>query len=90
MTVDPKVELSSLSQEISSGGRNVNVEIYRLEGESAWCLEIVDEFNNSTCWDETFETESSALVEAKKAILEDRISSYIGPEDGKSDGGKWK
>lgn len=90
MDDEPKLELSDLSQEITSGGRTVSVEIYRLKGDEEWALEIVDEFNNSTAWDETFPTESAALTEAKKAILEERVTSFIGPEDGKSDGGHWK
>lgn len=89
MSDEPKLELSPLSQEISSGGRTVSVEIYRLEGDASWTLEVVDEFNNSTVWDDTFVTESAALTEAKKTILADRINSLIGPEDGKSSG-RWK
>tara|TARA_Y100000589_G_C26841471_1_gene502155 strand:- start:246 stop:518 length:273 start_codon:yes stop_codon:yes gene_type:complete len=90
MDDEPKLELSDLSQEITSGERTVSVEIYRLEGDVEWALEIVDEFNNSTVWDDTFPTESAALTEAKKAILEERVTSFIGPENGKSDGGHWK
>lgn len=89
MNDEPKIELSPLSQEISSGGKTVTVEIYRLEGESSWALEVVDEFNNSTVWDDTFESDAAALIEAKKTILAERVDSLIGPEDGKSDG-KWK
>ncbi|MFT7513526.1 MAG: hypothetical protein ACI9QL_002739 [Candidatus Omnitrophota bacterium] len=89
MNEEPKLEVSPLSQEISTGGRTVCVEIYRLEGEIPWSLEVVDEHNNSTVWDDTFETESSALTEAKKTILAEGVSTLIGPEDGKSDG-KWK
>jgi len=89
MSEEPILINSELSQEISSGGRTVMVEIYKLEHEKSWALEIVDEYNNSTVWDEPFETESAALVEAKKAILENTISDYVGPEDGKSNG-KWK
>ena len=73
---------SQLSQEISSGGQAVLVEIYRLEDEKDWALEVVDEFNNSTVWDEAFPTETAALTEVKKAILEDGIYSLIGPESG--------
>ena len=87
MSLEPKLEISDLSQSISSGGRTVNIQIYRLEGESMWWLEIEDEFNNSTCWDDPFPTESAALTEAKKTILAEGIQSLIGPEDGK---GKWK
>jgi len=89
MIVDKKLEHSELSQSISSGGRTVRVEIYRLEGDPKWTLEIEDEYNNSTVWDEEFETDSAALVEAKKSILEEKITKFIGPEDGKSDG-KWR
>lgn len=86
MNDEPKLETSQLSQEISSGGRTVSVQIYRLEGEENWALEIEDEYNNSTVWDDTFETESAALTEAKKTILAEGVNSLVGPEDGKSDG----
>ena len=89
MNEEPKLDVSSLSQEVSSGGRTVSVEIYRLEGERSWVLEVVDEHNNSTVWDGTFESDAAALTEAKKVILAEGISTLIGPEDGKNDG-KWK
>lgn len=89
MNNEPNIVVSPLSQSISSGGKTVSIEIYRLENESAWTLEIVDEFNNSTVWDDPFKTDSEALVEAKKTILAEGVNTLIGPEDGKSDG-KWK
>ena len=90
MSEEPKLIISELSTELSSGGRTVNVEIYRLEHEKEWALEITDEFNNSTVWDDVFKTESAALTEAKKAILEEGVNTFIGPEDGKGDGSVWK
>ena len=87
MNEEPELIISELSQELSSGGRTVKVEIYRLENDKKWTLEIEDEFNNSTVWDETFETESAALIEAKKSILSEGVRTFIGPEDGK---GEWK
>jgi hypothetical protein len=89
MNEEPKLETSSLSQEISSGNKTVRVDIYRMEGDPQWALEVVDEFNNSTVWDATFETEIAALTEAKKTILAEGIKSLVGPEDGKSSG-LWK
>ena len=86
MNEEPNLEISPLSQELTSGGRTVSVEIFRLEGELGWALEVVDEHNNSTVWDDTFETDSAALTEAKKTILAEGVSSLIGPEDGK---GEW-
>ena len=90
MNDEPNLEVSPLSTEVSSGGRTVSVEIFRLEGETSWALEVVDEYNNSTVWDDAFETESSALTEAKMTILSEGIRALVGPEDGKSDGNKWK
>ncbi len=85
---DFELEVSPLCQSISSGGKSVQVNIYKGE-EGKWILEVADEFGNSTVWDDLFDTDSAALTEAKKAILEDRITSFIGPEDGKG-GGDWK
>ena len=87
MSEEQQLEISPLSQNISSAGRTVNVEIYRFEGESSWVLEVEDEFNNSTVWDATFESDSAALTEVKKTILAEGIDSLIGPESGK---GEWK
>ncbi len=87
MNEEPEIEISPLSQKISSGGRTVSVEIYRLEGEKSWALEVVDEYNNSTVWDDTFDSDSAALTEAKKTILAEGVNHLIGPVGGK---GEWK
>lgn len=83
----PKLEISPLSQSVSSGGRTVQVEIYRLEGETEWVLEVEDEYNNSTVWDDKFPSDAAALTEAKKTILSEGVNSLIGPEGGI---GEWK
>jgi hypothetical protein len=41
MSKEPKLEVSLLSQPISTGGHTVNVQIYRLEGEAGWALEVM-------------------------------------------------
>ncbi|MCP4978846.1 MAG: hypothetical protein GY931_22100 [Maribacter sp.] len=85
MTEEFEVKMSPLSQTISSGGKTVQVDIYE-DGKGKWILEVVDDFNNSTVWDEPFETDSSALTEAKKTILAEGMNTLIGPESGK---GEW-
>jgi hypothetical protein len=85
MTDEIEVILSPLCQEISSDGMSVQVEIYE-NGEGGWILETIDEFNNSTVWDDIFETDNAALAEAKKVISEEGIDSLIGPA---SDKGEW-
>ena len=89
MDDDFELEMSPLCQEISSGGKTIQVDIYG-NGEGKWILEVQDEYGNSTVWDEHFETDKAALTEAKKSILEETIGTFIGPEDGKGDGGHWQ
>lgn len=76
-----------MSRLISSGGRTVDVQIYRFVGETSWILEVEDEYGNSTVWDDAFASDSAALVEAKKSILSEGVTAFIGPENGK---GEWK
>lgn len=84
MEDEPILQISPLSQMISSGGKTVRVEIFKLDDEDEWSLEIEDEFGYSSAWDETFKTETAALTEAKKAILAEGISSFVEPEDARS------
>ena len=74
---------SNLSQEFSVEEKSVSIEILG-DGNGKWILELVDEHGNSTVWDDLFETDKSALSEAKKAILEEGIETFIGAEDSKS------
>jgi hypothetical protein len=83
---EPKLIISKKSQPISSDGRTVYVEIYRMENEKRWGLSIDDEFNNTSIFDNTFKSEKAALLEAKKSILEEGINQFIGPESGR---GEW-
>ena len=47
-----------------------------------WLLEVVDEFNNSTVWEDSFETEKNALNEAINTIETEGVASLIGAESG--------
>jgi hypothetical protein len=86
MVDEPEIEYSPLSQSISSAGKSVNVQIYRFVGENHWVLEVVDEFNNSTVWDDPFESDLTALNEVRRTILAEGVASLIGPVNGK---GEW-
>lgn len=77
MNDDPEIKMSPLCQDISSSGSTVKVEIYD-DGEGGWILEVVDEYGNSRVWDDSFPTDSAALTEVKKTILEEGIEALIG------------
>ena len=74
---DFEVEMSSLCQDLESNGQSVQVDIYRGD-HGGWILEVVDEFGNSTVWDDEFPSDHAALEQAKTTIDEEGIESLIG------------
>ena len=73
----PDLKSSPLSQELHSNGKSVKVEIY--EGDpNKWILDVVDQYDNSTIWNDQFLSDQAALDEVKKTIREEGIESLIG------------
>ncbi|MFO3798131.1 MAG: hypothetical protein ACK8QZ_12815 [Anaerolineales bacterium] len=73
--------MSPLCRSVTSEGQTIRFDIYR-GPESDWSLEAVDEFNNSTVWDDLFATDQAALDEALRTIREEGIASLIGSPSG--------
>ena len=65
---EPVLVESGLSQEIEDEGYIFEIKIYRLEDQTTWTLEVVDEDATSHVWDDPFSSEIAALIEAQKAI----------------------
>ena len=57
---DIQIIHSPLEQRVEADGRFVHIQIYRGE-DSGWILEVVDDLNNSTVWDDEFSTDQEAL-----------------------------
>ncbi|MHA2092509.1 MAG: hypothetical protein ACW98K_16805 [Candidatus Kariarchaeaceae archaeon] len=81
MNEDHEVKMSPLCQEVTRVGKTVQIDIYE-DGEGGWILEVIDEYNNSSVWDDPFDTDESALKEALDTIEKEGIESLIGPESG--------
>lgn len=77
MTNEEDVKLSPLSKKVTRDGASVDVEIYE-DGAGGWLLEIIDEHNNSTVWDDIFASDREALKEAMDAIEQEGIDAFIG------------
>jgi hypothetical protein len=71
------LSVRNLGVVVTRDGTAVEVEIYG-DGKGAWLLEVVDEFGNSTVWDDSFTTDSAALVEALNVIDSEGIAAVIG------------
>jgi uncharacterized protein len=79
---DIKIESSPLGQVLQRDGVEIEILIYRIEGvDDDWTLEVVDAGNNSTVWDDPFETDQLALNEVMQTIEEEGISALLRPSD---------
>lgn len=79
MVIEKELVLSELCQTVSRDSTFVEIEIYRLEDDDTWTLEVVDETNASTVWDNKYPTEQAALDEALRVINEEGIRSFMKP-----------
>jgi hypothetical protein len=74
---------SPLQQRYTVDGKTVEVCIYRTP-DDGWTLEVVDQYNNSTVWDDEFATDQEAFDLFLEVIKEEGIEVMIGPEPGSS------
>ncbi|MBW2941415.1 hypothetical protein [Zhongshania aquimaris] len=81
MTENTELKLSPLCRVIEQDGKTLRVEICE-DGDGGWLLEVFDEFNNSTVWEDSFESDQDALFEIEATIREEGIDCLIGPVDG--------
>ena len=77
---DPEIVMSPLCREIIKDGTRIQVDIYRGESETGWILEVIDEEDASTIWDEPFDTDREALDTVIKVIELDGIRSFLDGE----------
>ena len=79
MSEEHEIKYSTLCQKVTSEGKSVQVDIYE-DSKGGWILEVVDEYGNSTVWDDPFKTDDEALDEVFDTIEKEGISSLIGTE----------
>ena len=71
-----EIKVSPLSKSITRDGKTVEVHIY--EGDlGKWILEVVDQYDNSTVWDDQFGSDQEAFTVALETIDEEGIESLI-------------
>lgn len=76
MLDDIQIIHSPLEKRYEAHGRFVHIQIYRSE-DSGWILEVVDDLNNSTVWDDEFTTDQEALDYALQEIETAGIEAFI-------------
>ena len=75
---EPNLVISGLSRDHSHHDGRVRIEIYRLEDEHEWTLEVVDKEGTSTVWDDTFSSDEAALEEVLRCLREEGPQAFSG------------
>lgn len=65
---EPNMVNSGKSQRVIVEGLPFSIEIYRLETDKTWTLEVVDHEGTSHVWDDQFESDKDARNTALEAI----------------------
>jgi hypothetical protein len=74
---DLNIVNSSLSRAITRNGVTVKVEIYRLELQPGWSLEVVNQTGTSIVWETLFDTDEEANQAFEIALDEEGIESFL-------------
>lgn len=77
MNEEIDVVMSPLYRSFESEGKTVQIDIFG-DGDGGWLLEVIDEYGNSSVWDDSFPSDQAALDEALDTIDEEGIGSLIG------------
>ena len=72
-----EIIFSPLSRDFTRDGMTVTVNIFRGETDDGWLLEVVDQENASTVWDETFSTDAAALEEFLSTVEKEGIATFL-------------
>lgn len=81
MEREPNLIISSASRQIVEEGIPFKVDIYKLESDDGWSLEVVTADGTSIVWEDVFQDEQVAFEEAVASI---RSEGAIAFENGNS------
>jgi len=75
---DPNIIYSGLGDHITVDGQTFKVEIYRLENNHDWILEVIDQDGTSIVWDNPFPSDKAALDELQAVIKAEGANAFTG------------
>ena len=74
---DPNLVISGLSKTVTHDGITIEVHIVRLEADTNWTLEVVNEKGTSTVWDDPFPTDDAAYREFLRTVDEEGMTTFL-------------
>ena len=73
----PNVVRSGLSGIVSKDNVTVEVIIVRLESESKWSLEVLNNAGTSIVWDDLFDSDEDAYAEFQRTVEEEGMRAFL-------------
>ncbi len=74
---DPNIVYSGLSGPITRDGIIVDVQIYRLEHDPKWALEVINGEGTSTVWDDLFDSDDEAFAAFTATFEEEGMRAFL-------------
>ena len=73
----PNIVHSGLSGIVSKDNVTVEVIIVRLESESKWSLEVLNNAGTSIVWDDLFDSDEDACAEFQRTVEEEGMRAFL-------------
>ena len=73
----PNIVTSGLSRTVTVDGVTVVVNIYRVEDDPQWALEVVNEVGTSTVWEAPFDTDEEAFAAFQLTVDEEGMEAFL-------------
>jgi len=81
MDRDPELVRSNFSGPVTRNLVTVRLEIYRLESDRQWVLEVVNQNGTSIVWDDLFDTDNAAHEAFEAAVEKDGMGTFLDEAD---------
>lgn len=72
----PTIITSERTGDYMRDGISIDIQIYRLEEQDYWTLEVVDSEGGSTVWDDKFATDADAMDEVMRTIKDEGMKVF--------------
>jgi hypothetical protein len=74
---EPNLVRSGLSRLVTKDQVTVEVSIVRLENETAWSLEVINDVGTSIVWDDLFSSDNDAYQEFLRTVAEEGMHTFL-------------
>ena len=74
---DPNIVTSGLSGSVTLDGITVDVNIFRLEDDPGWTLEVVNAKGTSIVWDDLFDADDGAYAAFLQTVADEGMATFL-------------